>query len=125
MHSPNLQGRSILIIEDEPLIALDIEQAFEQAGARVAKTNLYSEALALIEEDGLSAVVLDHAIGDHDSSALCARLNERSIPFVNYTGFGVLTGACQYAPHIPKPTPPSVIVQTVAQLLGQGTQSSL
>jgi DNA-binding NtrC family response regulator len=124
MHSPNLQGRSILIVEDEPLIALDVAQAFEKAGARVAKTNLYREALALIEEDDLSAVVLDHAIGDHDSTALCARLKERSIPFVNYTGFSVLAAACQDAPHIKKPTPPSVLVQTVAQLLVHGPKSS-
>jgi CheY-like chemotaxis protein len=125
MQGLNLAGRSILIVEDEPLIALDVAQAFEKAGARVAKTNLYREALTLIESDDLSAVVLDHAIGDHDSTALCARLKERSIPFVNYTGFSVLAAACQDAPHIKKPTPPSVLVQTGAQLLGEGTQSSL
>jgi hypothetical protein len=35
MQSTSLAGRSILIVEDEALIALDISCAFERAGAVV------------------------------------------------------------------------------------------
>ena len=45
-----LTGRSILIVEDEPLIALDIVQAFESAGARVVSTSTLRQALLLVEE---------------------------------------------------------------------------
>jgi hypothetical protein len=34
MQRPSLDGRSILIVEDEPLIVMDITQQFEATGAR-------------------------------------------------------------------------------------------
>ena len=57
-----LQGRSILIVEDEPLIAMEIVRAFESAGARVLKTSTLREALVVVEDDDLSAAVLDHGL---------------------------------------------------------------
>ncbi len=33
MQRPFLEGRPILVVEDQPLIALEITQAFEAAGA--------------------------------------------------------------------------------------------
>jgi len=44
--------RSILIVEDEPLIALDIAQAFEDAGAEIVVTSTLHHALVLVEHDG-------------------------------------------------------------------------
>ena len=113
-----LTGRSILIVEDEPLIALDIETAFERAGARVITASRLEKAEALVEQDGLTAAVLDHALGDGDSTHLCERLKERAIPFVIYSGFGEKEGACQHAPHVSKPASPEVLVTTVVGLLG-------
>ena len=40
----------------------------------------------LVEHDGLSAAILDHALDDGNSSLLYARLKERGIPFVIYSG---------------------------------------
>ena len=112
-----LTGRSILIVEDEPLIALDLQSAFENAGAHVITASKLREALSLIGTDGLSAAVLDHALGDGDSSQLCERLQERGIPFVIYSGFSEAVGACQHAPHVSKPASSEVLVTTVAGLL--------
>jgi len=77
-----LVGRSILIVEDEPLIALDIRRSFEAAGARVVVMRTLQTALAAVEDPDLSAAILDHALGKDDSSQLCERLKERDIPFV-------------------------------------------
>ena len=44
------------------------------------------EALVLVEHDGLSLAILDHALGDGDSTRLCERLRERGIPFLIYSG---------------------------------------
>jgi hypothetical protein len=52
MECSTLRGRSILITEDEPLIALD---------AQIIVTSTIHHALVLVEHDGLSAAVLDHA----------------------------------------------------------------
>ena len=48
-----LVGRSILIVEDEPLIALDIRRSFEAAGARVVVMRTLQTALAAVEDPDL------------------------------------------------------------------------
>jgi DNA-binding response OmpR family regulator len=51
----------ILVAEDEPLIALDITQAFEEAGARVIRARTLNDAVLGVENPALSAAILDHA----------------------------------------------------------------
>jgi DNA-binding response OmpR family regulator len=77
----SLTGRSILVVEDEPIIAMAISQALEESGAEVTTTNTLRHALLLVEHDGLSAAILDHSLGDGNSSLLYARLKERGIPY--------------------------------------------
>src|SRR6476620_1797202 len=103
MQRPSLEGRSILIVEDEPLIVMDITQAFEGTGAALTTTNTLHHALSLVEHDGLSGAILDHALGDGDSSLLYARLRERGIPFLIYSGFNTVDGTCAGALHVNKP----------------------
>ena len=67
MQRPSLEGRSILIVEDQPLIVMDITQAFEATGAALTTTNPLKHALILVEHDGLSGAILDHALPDGDS----------------------------------------------------------
>ena len=110
-------GRSILIVEDEPLIAMEIVDAFKKAGALVTTTVSLKQALILVEHDGLAAAILDHALGDSDSSQLCERLRERDIPFVIYSGFSKIGGPCAEGPLVQKPAPPDVLVATVENLL--------
>ena len=71
MQRPSLEGRSILIVEDQPLIVMDITQEFEATGAALTTTNTLKHALILVEHDGLSGAILDHALPDGDSSELC------------------------------------------------------
>jgi DNA-binding response OmpR family regulator len=110
-------GRSILVVEDEPLVAMDIATEFEDRGAHVVQTHSLKAALKLIETDGLSAAILDHGLKDGDSTQLCERLNERRIPFVTYSGYGRIEGACAKGAVVEKPAPPSVLVATVEALL--------
>ena len=89
MHLPNrvLAGRSILIVEDEPLIALEVHAAFSAAGASIMSAADSREALRMISLPDLSAAVVDINLGrGDDCSAVCKRLSDRSIPFVFYTG---------------------------------------
>ena len=112
-----LVGRSVLIVEDEPLIALDIRRAFEAAGARVVVMRSLQSALAAVEAPDLSAAILDHALGKDDSSQLCERLEERDIPFVIHSGYSNLEGACSEGVAIDKPSHPQVLVTTIVGLL--------
>jgi DNA-binding response OmpR family regulator len=113
----SLTGRSILIVEDEPLIVMDITQAFEGSGAEVTTTNTLRHALLLVEHDGLSAAILDHALGDGDSSLLYARLRERGVPFIIYNGFPKVEGAGHGAPYIGKPASHQVLRAAVEDLI--------
>ena len=45
MEHPALRGRSILVVENELLIALDIAQALESAGANATMTTTVRHAL--------------------------------------------------------------------------------
>lgn len=112
-----LAGRVILVVEDEPLIALDIQQAFQDAGASTMSARTLAAALLAVEDRSLSAAIVDHALGDGDSSEICERLKERDVPFVTYSGFANLDGACAEAEHVSKPASPSVLVATVKGLL--------
>jgi DNA-binding response OmpR family regulator len=117
MQRPSLEGRSILVVEDHALIALDITQALEGAGAAVTTTNTLKHALILVEHDGLSGAILDHALGDGDSSLLCSRLTEREIPFLIYSGHATVGGACKDALHISKPAAEGVLVAAMEGLI--------
>ena len=124
MHLPSLAGRAILVVEDQPLIALDITQALEAAGAAVTTTNTLKHALILVEHDGLCGAILDHALGDGDSSLLCARLTERGIPFLIYSGHATVAGACQNALHIAKPAAEGALVAALEGLIRDDKPSS-
>ena len=87
MSSASLAGCSILICEDEPFIALSIADAFSHAGARVLKVRSLADALIAVEEEIPSAVILDHALTDGESSGLRECLKERNIPYVLHSGY--------------------------------------
>ena len=117
MEFPALRGRSILVVEDEPLIAMDIVAALEDAGANVTATTTVRHALILAEHDGLSAAIMDHALSDGDSTELCARLKARGIPYLSYSGYEPVTGASTNAPHIIKPATMDVLMSAMENLL--------
>jgi DNA-binding response OmpR family regulator len=81
-----LTGRSILVVEDEPLISLDMAAVFEAAGAKVLPARNVAAALAQFGQGGVSAAVLDFGLGGESVTTLCGHLRERGIPFMFYTG---------------------------------------
>lgn len=120
-----LAGRSVVIIEDEALIALDLAQTFEAAGAQVTTTNSVHHAHVLVEHDGLSAAVVDQALPDGDTDELCRHLVKHDVPFVIYSGFNskVLLAGVK-AVYIPKPNTPELVVAAVERLLRSGAPSA-
>jgi DNA-binding response OmpR family regulator len=113
----SLAGRSILIIEDEALIALDLARAFETAGATVTTTSTLHHARLLVQRDGLSAAVIDHALVDGDTQSICRYLKRRGVPFVTYSGFQDpdLGDCCGV--YISKPNTPEFVVGVITDLL--------
>ena len=60
MQLASLKGLSILVVEDEPLIAFDITEELQAAGAVVTTTDTLPHALLLVEHNGLAGAILDH-----------------------------------------------------------------
>lgn len=123
-HALPLAGWRVLVVEDEALIALDVELALEDAGARVlGPARDERRALALIEgataEGGMDAAVLDVDLGDHSCEGIAARLRAEGVPFVLHTGDwraeGELVEALG-APVVAKPSSMEAIVRAVAAL---------
>src|SRR5215831_18980781 len=77
----SLDGATILIVEDEPLIRLDLQQILEKAGARVLSASGAESARCLVVSPDLSGAVLDWINAD-----ICRCLTERGVPFVFYSG---------------------------------------
>jgi DNA-binding response OmpR family regulator len=118
VQSNSLDGHIILIVEDEPLIAMDILDACEAAGATVFAAASLDAAKLLVERYGPSAAVLDFGFKNGDSGALCLRLNERDIPYVLHSGYRHLGDACHRGIVVEKPASPSEIIEVLSRLLG-------
>ena len=117
MEHPGLRGRSILVVENEFLIAMDIAKALEDAGAHATMTTTARHALILIKHDGLSGVIMDHGLSDGDSTEVCARLKARRIPYIRYSGYEPVPGADPDAPFIPKPASMDMLLSAMEKLL--------
>jgi DNA-binding NtrC family response regulator len=109
--------RSVLILEDEYLIAAALAQAVAEAGCRVVGPVPDTEqAQALINETGIDAALLDIRLSDGERSfALAERLQAMRVPFAFITAYSrkLLPAAFQQVPVLAKP----VAAQEVAQLL--------
>jgi DNA-binding response OmpR family regulator len=117
MASNTLAGRLILIAEDVAVIAMEIESTFKDAGARSRICSTVEDALVVAEDRDLAAAVVNHILRDGESSSLCERLKERGIPFVLFSGFANVSGACRTGVRVDKPTTSPILLSTVAGLL--------
>ena len=115
MKRPAFDGLAFLVVEDEPLIAMDIASVLEACGAEVTTTTSLKHATILVERDGLSGAILDHSLGDGDSSVLRARLKERGIPFLVYSGFQI-----DGEPYLSKPATPEQLLAAMERLVHKG-----
>jgi CheY-like chemotaxis protein len=116
-----LSGRKVLVLEDEALIALELQSALEEAGASVELAMTADNALSLIEQHAFDAAVLDVNLGQNTTCAtVAARPRSSKAPFVLHSGdlrrHGELVETLA-APVVPKPAPASEITRRLAALL--------
>lgn len=83
-----LDGIRVLLVEDEPLIALDCETMLRRLGVGqvLCATNV-PDADAAIARGNFDVAILDVAVGDSNSLQLCQRLKARSIPVGIMSGY--------------------------------------
>jgi CheY-like chemotaxis protein len=81
------QSRSILIVEDEPLISMMLEDFLDALGHTVAGScDTVAAALDRVEEGGFDAAIIDVNLGGQLIWPVADRLAERGIPYILATG---------------------------------------
>ncbi len=88
-----LKDKRVLVVEDQPLIAMLIEDHLLNVGVRiVGPAGSVRDALRLIEatasDGGLHAAVLDIELGGEHVSPVADRLAALGVPFLFATGCG-------------------------------------
>jgi len=97
----------VLIVEDDPIIALDFEDTLLGFGVKTVRTApSVARALALIEQRRPEFALLDVGLIREKSFAVAERLQALKIPFVFVTGYGNdarLPAAFASQPRLAKP----------------------
>jgi CheY-like chemotaxis protein len=97
----------VLIVEDDPIIALDFEDTILGFGVKSVRTaGNVARALEMIAERAPDFALLDVGLVREKSFAVAERLDELKIPFIFVTGYGAdvrLPPAFRNTPRLPKP----------------------
>jgi CheY-like chemotaxis protein len=115
-----LSGRTILVVEDDGLIALDLTAILQSEGAEVLATADAKGACAIAHHIGLSAAILDVQLGvGRDCAPICRLLEQQRVPFIFYTGYrvGGVLEEFHRASVLVKPTTKEQLLNCVAQAL--------
>jgi DNA-binding response OmpR family regulator len=119
--SAALQGARILIVEDEFLLAMDLEDRLKREGCNViGLASREAKALAILEQSRPDAVVLDLNLHGQLPVELTTALVARHIPFVIVTGYGsrqLDVPALQEAPRLHKPIRMQELVRALSDLI--------
>lgn len=113
----------ILVLEDEALIAMDIEMTLTRAGYENVSVHANSRsALAQIEQSTPTMALLDFNIGEGETSIPVAeKLKEAGVPFVFLTGYtdagGTMPEVIFEAKKVSKPFNAKALVKVVSEVL--------
>jgi DNA-binding response OmpR family regulator len=113
-----LDNVTVLLVEDEPLIAVVVADQLTDAGAHViGPCSTASRAMAALDEHHVDVAVVDYMLADDNSEGLQATLERKGIPFIVVTGYPrVLVRRDMRQRVLSKPIPPEVLASTVRSL---------
>jgi DNA-binding response OmpR family regulator len=115
----NLEGQTILVMEEEALIALDLRSVLEQAGAQVHVVRNAAEALDCLNKLDFTAGVVDWRPASEDHRVVARALKQKQVRFLFYATHppeDVTT--VRGAPIFLKPARPEEIVKALTLLVG-------
>jgi CheY-like chemotaxis protein len=107
MDGSRFLGRSVLIVEDDFIVADDLSETLAEAGARVVgPAATVGEALALVDGgEDIDGALIDLNLCGEFAYPVAEALSRRSIPFVFVTGYdaGDIDPRFAAAPRCEKP----------------------
>jgi len=114
------QPARILIVEDEPIIAITLQDLLVEAGFEVAcVTGKLQKALALIKGAGCDVAIVDANLGGVSTSPAALALAARGVPFIVLSGYSSeqLQADFPAALFMRKPCRPDKLIHTLQVLL--------
>ncbi|WP_227306087.1 HWE histidine kinase domain-containing protein [Acidisoma cellulosilyticum] len=121
-----LAGRSVLLVEDSLIIALDAEDILTRFGAEIATASTSDAAHDTLDDLTPDFAILDINLGDQTSFGIADRLHDKGIPFFFASGYGEqaqLPGEHRSRAVVQKPYTTHNIARAVEELLGLTPES--
>ncbi|OOG59696.1 response regulator [Rhodanobacter sp. C03] len=78
----------VLVVEDEPMVAMLLEDLLDAAGYRVLIAERLDDGLLLAKSEAIDVAILDVSLGKTDSFPIADALLSRNIPFLFASGHG-------------------------------------
>lgn len=118
-----LEGKRVLVVEDEAPVSMLIEDALLDAGVEVVgPASRIEDALLLLErseaDGGIDAAVLDISLDGKHVAPVADRLAAIGVPFVFATGYGAGcdTRGHEAVPKLEKPFDPAGLITIINAL---------
>jgi CheY-like chemotaxis protein len=113
----------ILIVEDEPFIALELKASIEDAGGKVVgPVGSVQAALKLLKTDVIAAAILDVQLSDGDVTPVATALVAVGIPVVFQSGVNLppdLRRQCPDVAHYKKPVSAQLLLEKIVELINR------
>jgi DNA-binding response OmpR family regulator len=118
-------GCRILVVEDDPMLAMNVEQLLEDAGcAVVGPCATVGRALEIASRGGMDAAILDVNLRGEMIFPVADRLAEAGIPFVIVSGHSrdLLPPRHRGCRYLSKPFADNDLIATVQTMLSEVQQ---
>jgi CheY-like chemotaxis protein len=121
-----LDGRTILVVEDEAIVAVMIADILQDLGATVVgPAGSLAQALALVNDPRVEAAFLDVNLRGEPADPVAMNLYDRGVPFAFATGYGTSPqGPWSDALVLPKPFNEATVLNAVRNMLGLNSPPS-
>jgi CheY-like chemotaxis protein len=113
-----LSDIKVLLVEDEPLVAMSVADQLRGAGAIVVgPCATAGQAIDILHANDVDVAVIDFVLADENSERLQAALENEGIPFVVLTGYPrILVRRDDRQRVLSKPVMPDVLFSVVKDL---------
>lgn len=112
-------GKRVLLAEDEPIIAMSVEDLLADLGCTVVGPAFSAEAaIRYASDEHLDAALLDINMGDSTSFPIASLLHARSVPFCFASGYGPSGAPAEFddVPVLTKPYTREALVAALTEL---------
>ena len=119
--SKPLLGCRVLVVEDEMLLAMELESLLELQGcAIIGPVSTVGRALSLVDNERVDVALLDLNLNGQPAAPVAAALTAQGVPFVLVTGYGESQSSepeLQGAPRVDKPVNHQELVRALEHVL--------